>query len=138
MGIEAVVKNHLEPPKAIFLPQKFGNLRPKTSKSFIRFSISYVILMPFAWYLYVLIFCLHVLVCHSFVSRMYSYVIRMSLIYTRMSSACHSYVLVCHPCVTYIYLYVIRLSLVCCFTMNRLKIILLDFMFSDFSKSLSE
>ena len=55
--------------------------------------------MSFACYLYALIFCLYVFVCHSYVSRMYSYVICMSLVCTRMSSVCHSYV--------------IRMSLVC-------------------------
>ena len=72
----------------------------KSSKSFIRFSIS------FARHFYALIFYLNVLVCHSYVSRLYSYVICMSLVCTRMSSVCHS-------SVTRMYSCVIRVSLLC-------------------------
>ena len=87
----------------------------------IRFNISYIIRMPFACYLYGLIFYLYILLCHPHVTRMYSYVIRMSLVRARMSSICHLYVLVCHLYVTHMYSYVIRMSLVCGFTMNHQK-----------------
>ena len=45
------------------------------------------------------------LVYHSCVIRMYSYVIRASLVYTCMSFVCHSYVLVCHLHVTHMWFY---------------------------------
>ena len=65
----------------------------------MRFKISYVIRMSFAFHLYV--------------ACMYSYVILMSLVCTQMSFVCHLYVLVCHPYVTHMYSRVIRMSLVC-------------------------
>ena len=117
----------------------FWKLRSKSSKSFIRFKISYSFTchshaicmsgvcthIPFACHSYVLI-------CHPYVTRMYTYVIRMSLlctrmfshvirmslVCTRMSSLCHSHVLVCYHYITRMYSYVIRMSLVCSFTMN--------------------
>ena len=56
----------------------FWKLRSKSSKSFIRFKISYVIRMSFA--------------CHLYVTCMYSHAICMSLVCTHMPSVCHSYV----------------------------------------------
>ena len=98
----------------MFLPQAILKVRSESSKSFIEFNISHVILKSFVCNLYVIrmsIVCIHMpLLCHSRLysyvirmslvcTRMYSYVIRMSLVCTRMSSVCHSYV--------------IRMSLVC-------------------------
>ena len=106
MGIEVVAKNHLEPPKTMFLPQII--LRFKGPKSFIRFNISFA--------------ChLHVICISSYFIYMYSYAIRMSVVCARMSSVSHSHVLVCHPYVTRMYWYVIRMSLVCGFTMKQLR-----------------
>ena len=76
----------------------FWKLRSKSSKSFIRFKISYVIHMPFA--------------CHLYVTRMYSHAFCISLVCTHMPSVCHSYVFVCHSYVTRMQPYVIRMSLV--------------------------
>ena len=100
MGIEAVVKNHLQPPETMFLPQIILNITIKSSKSLIQFNIS------FACHLYVI--CMG-----SYFIYMYSYAIGMSVVCTPMSSVCHSYVLVCHPYVTCMHSYVIRMSLVC-------------------------
>ena len=108
----------------MFLPQTILKIRSESSKSFIQFNISYVILKSSICNLYVIrmsILCTRMpLVCHSHVTRMCSYVIRMSLlyvckssVYTRMSSVCHSYVLVCHSHVTRMYSYVNLMSLVC-------------------------
>ena len=110
----------MQPPKAIFLPQRNLKIRPESSKSFIQFNISYVILKSLIYNLYVIRMPL---VYHSHVTRMCSYVIRMSLLCVRkscvysyaicMSSVCHSYVLVCDPYITRMYSYVTRMSLVC-------------------------
>ena len=114
MGIKVVAKNHLQPRKTMFLPQIILKIKKlKSSKSFIRFNISFA--------------ChLHVICIRSYFIYMYSYAIRMSVVSTRMSPVCHSYVIVCHPYVTGMYSYVsrmyssvIRMSLVCGFTMNH-------------------
>ena len=118
-----ISKNHLQPPKAMILPRTILKIRSDSSKYFIQFNISYVILKSFLCNLYVIpmsIVCtLMPLGYHLYVTCMYSYVIRISFLCvrisslcTRMSFVCHSYVLVCHPCVIRMYSYVIRMSLV--------------------------
>ena len=113
----------------MFLPQTILKIRSESSKSFIQFNISYVILKSYICNLYVIrmsILCTRMpLVCRSHVTRVCSYVIRMSLlcvckssVYTRMSSVCHSYVLVCHSHVTRMYSYVNLMSLVCTFMLS--------------------
>ena len=94
MGIELVAKNHLQPPKTIFLSH------------FSRMYL-YVIRMSLVCSRMSSVCHLYVLVCHPYVTRMhpyvirmYLYVIRMSLVCTRISPVCRSYVLVRHPYVT--------------------------------------
>ena len=96
------------------ITNNFEKLWSKSSKSFTRFKISYVIRMSFACHLYITRMystrmsskChLYVLVCHPYVTSMYLYVIHMSLACTRISSVRHSYVLVCHRYVTFMWFY---------------------------------
>ena len=93
----------------MFLPQTILKIRSESSKSFIQFNISYVILKSIICHF----------VYHSYVNRMYSCVTRRSfachfhvlaLLYacTWMPSVCHSYV--CHPYVTRMYSYVTRMN----------------------------
>ena len=77
MGIGVVAKNHLQPPKTMFLPQMILKIKSKSSILFIRFNIYYVIRMSFACHFYALLFYLYVLVCHLYVTRMYWFIIRM-------------------------------------------------------------
>ena len=118
----------------MILPQIILKIRSDSSKSFIRFNFSYIILKSFVWNLYAIrmsIECTRIsLVCHSCISSMYPFVIRMLLLYVRKSSVCtrilfvcHSYVLICHPYVTRMYSYVVRMSLVCGATMNLFKFV---------------
>ena len=94
MGIDVVAKNHLQPPKTMFLPQKVSeNYDQKTPNSLY----GLIFLMTYAFHLYGLIF------------YMYSYVICMSVVFTRMSSVCHLYALVCHSYVLVCHLYVTRM-----------------------------
>ena len=124
MGIEVVARNHLQPPKTMFLPQII--LKITIYKLQILYTVwyflchSHVICMPFVC-AHILSICTcmtfvcqsYVLVCHLYVTRMYSYVRRMSLVCSCMSSICKSNVLVCQPYVTCMYSYVIPMSLVC-------------------------
>ena len=87
-----VTKNHLQPPRAMILPQTILKIRSDSSKSFIQFNISCVSL-------------------NSFVCNLY--VIRMSLLCTRMSFVCHSYMFVNYLCVLVCYSYITRMSFVC-------------------------
>ena len=97
MGIGVVAKNHLQPPSTMFLQQIIWKLRSKSSRSFIRFNISYVIRMSFA--------CACILP-----------------IYTRIPFVCQSYIFVCHSYVTRLHSYVICMSLVCSFAMNPWRV----------------
>ena len=123
MGIGVVAKNHLQPPKTMFLPENYNLKAPELLYGLI-------FIMPFAYHSHVI--CMHQffiymysyairmsLVCHSYVTCMYSCVIRMSLVCTRMLSVCYSYVLICHPYFTRMYSYVIRMSLVTYEPMNH-------------------
>ena len=97
MGTGLVAKNHLQPPKAIFLPQiilKFTVL--KLQILFVRFKISYLIRISFVSQSYVCAYHVYVTRMYSYFVYKYSYAIRMSLLCAFMSSVCHSHVLVCN------------------------------------------
>ena len=108
MGIEAIAKNHFQPPKTIILPKKkLENYDLKVPN--LLYDLTFI--MSFVCHL-------HIICMRSYFTYMHSYVIRMSVLCTRMSSICHLYVPVCHRYVTRMYSYVIRMSLPCGFTMN--------------------
>ena len=92
-----VAKNHLQPPKTIFLPQII-----------LKFMILKIQILCTVYAICMLFVCQsYVLVCHT-------YIICMSLVCTCISRVCHSYVLVFylyvlvyHSHVSLMYLYVI-------------------------------
>ena len=72
----------------MFLPQIMLKLQSKSSKSFIQFINSYVILLSFVCHSYVIgmsnVCTRMLLICHKDVTRMYSYVIFMLLVSARI------------------------------------------------------
>ena len=113
MGIEVVAKNHLQPPKTMFLPQI--NLKILIQKFHILHTVQHflchpdVIRMSFVCARILSIYARMPFLCHSYVFVCHLYVIRMYL-YVMVR---HSYVLVCYPHVTRIYSYVMCISFIC-------------------------